>query len=203
MPKCGSPNLIAGPSLCNPTDRHTSVGSPLGSNSPVSGSAPLGISMATVLLPLFFAISNREVIGSPIGREMLKPNTPSRIKFDLSHKFAIWPRPASPSSATVLPPAVLNAHNNGSSSGRGNTRPTIASTPASTKYRAATIASPPLLPFPARASTVACPARSSKSLRIQSAITRPTRSMSSSRVMAPESNHRFSMVSISDAVTTF
>ena len=153
FPNRGSPKRTAGPILWSPTGRQTSAGRPLGSNSPVLGFAPLGRSMATTVFAEFLTIWKYDEIGSSIGLEILKPKTPSRIKFDLLHKFAKSLCARGPVMKKTFPPADANCSRSGSSLSRGIRRANFASNPALTRYVAATIASPPLLPLPTKAKT--------------------------------------------------
>ena len=107
-PYAKSPKPIAGPNLVNPTDRQTSAGNPLGSNSPVFGLAPLGRSIATIFFPLDFATPSSDEIGSSIGLEMLNPKTPSSIKSVLSHKFDRLGSVDASNTSTTAPPVSTN-----------------------------------------------------------------------------------------------
>jgi hypothetical protein len=114
--------------------------------SPVSPDTPDGTSMATTLAPDTLTCSTAKAASPERGRESPAPNRPSStMSSEWTRRSSSgecppvqWPEAAAPSSVRELP---------GASSQRATSRP------RSTRRWAATKASPPLLPGPARTTT--------------------------------------------------
>ena len=177
-PNAVSPNRTAVPIFGRPTDSVISAGKPIESKRPVSGSVPLGRSMAATRRLDSRTMRSRFPNLASIGRETLKPKTPSKTMSARRQKSATAEASYAPDASIVDTPAARAVAIRGSSSPRSKQSTTVTLAPARARYVAATMASPPLLPLPARTAMLDSATCCFRSDIVQSAIALPTSSIS-------------------------